>query len=823
MQGRPLAVASALFAVGVALGVGLAVDAQPVWPGFAATGAALLLGLRSRRPSGRSLARLLAPLCVGLLRGAAADLPERDLPLDAVLETQREPLLIEGLVVASERAPAEARRLLIDLEARELWPGAAVERLKTPVRVLLTVGPSDDPALLRQPARPIPRPGDRVRLLARLRVPPRRLNPGGPDRRRQLALRGIAYDGSATFDGLVILASGSRWARLAGEWRDRFAARCAEVCGSPERGALVAALAVGDRADIPPDVDDDLAASGLIHLLASAGLHVAAVCVLVQRLAGKAWLFTPWAARIRASLVAGLCALPFAAIEVLLLGAPWPALRAGLSAALWLLAPVAGRRAESVTALALSAALCATFDPGSLHDLPLQLSLAGVAGLIFLTGPLRDLGPLRRLRFPAEHILRLGCATAAAMLCTAPLLAATFPRLSLVSVLANAAALWPGLVAIPIATAAVAADALSPTLSLPLLWAADLCALATLEAARFFAALPGARVPLATPGLFATLAWAIALLLFAGFPAPIGPGTALDRPAARVRIRRASVPLAALALLWAGGSIAQRFTSTLSVAFLAVGQGDAALVRFPGGRAMLIDAGGALFGASAGRADPGGTRVLPALAELGVGRLDWAVLTHPHPDHGGGLFAVLDRVEVGELWTTGEPGPDLLGDRLRARARERGVAVIEPRAGQILEVDGVRVEVLHPARFRPDRDANDNSIVLRLVHGEVTLLLAGDLEAISEAELAQGSAPLAATLLKAAHHGSRTSSTEAFIRRVRPRHVVFCVGPRNPFGFPHADVIARYQEAGCKLWRTDRGAVIAESDGRTLRVRGPDG
>ena len=821
MHARPLAAAAAVFALGAAVAVYLSLGGHAVWP-WASAAAIFSLACARGRPRLRWPSGLAAALVLGLLRGGAVDPPPRDLPLDAALGATREPLVIEAVVVASERAAGGGRRVLVEVQSRELQPGSRLEPPRKAVRALLQVRATDNPVRLRDRLRPVPRPGDRLRLQARLRVPAGQLNPGGPDRRRMLALRGISYDGSASEDGLVFLARGPLWARLAGEVRDRFAARCAEVCGSPERGALVSALAVGDRADLPPEVDDELAASGLIHLLASAGLHLAAVCVLVQRAAEKVWLYTPWAARVRASLVGGICALPFAAAEVLLLGAPWPAMRAGLSAALWLLAHVAGRRADSVTALALSAALCAIGDPGSLHDLPLQLSLAGVAGLIFLTGPLRDLGPLRRLAFPWETALRLGCATAAAMLCTAPLLAGTFHRASLVSVIANAAALWPGLVAIPLATAAVPLDAAAPALALPFLWASDLCAAVTLMAAKVFSALPASRVPLASLGWPALFAWMTTLLLFAGFPAPIGPGTALDRPPPRVRLLRAAVPLSLIVLLWAGESAAARFSSSLTVTFLAVGQGDSTLIRFPGGRTMLVDAGGDLFGGVPGR-DPGTMRVLPALAELGIGRLDWVVLTHPHPDHGGGLFAILDRVPVGQLWTTGESGPGGLGDRLRQRARDRGVPLLEPTAGQSMNVGGVRVEVLHPTRYSPQRDANDNSLVLRLVHGGITVLLAGDVEALAEAELAWSGAPLDATLLKAPHHGSRTSSTEAFLRRVSPQQVVFCVGDRNPFGFPHKDVEERYRAAGCKVWRTDRGAVTAESDGRDLRVRGADG
>jgi len=325
----------------------------------------------------------------------------------------------------------------------------------------------------------------------------------------------------------------------------------------------------------------------------------------------------------------------------------------------------------------------------------------------------------------------------------------------------------------------------------------------TLRASSLFASLPFATVPVAAPGILAGALWALALLLFAG------------RLPTRIRLRRAALPLGALALLAAGSALAARLSSRMTVVFFSVGQGDAALVRFPGGSSMLVDAGGSLFGTPV--RDPGAADLLPALAELGVARLDRVVLTHPHPDHAGGLFTLLERIPIGELWLTGEPGDDGLGDAVAAAAGRRGIAARVPAPGAI-DAGGVRLEVLAPARWDPERSTNDNSIVLRLVHGGVSLLLAGDIEAAAEAGLAQGGQELGATLLKAPHHGSRTSSTDAFLRRVRPRHVVFCVGAANPFGFPHRDVVERYREAGCRQWRTDQGAVIAQSDGRELLV-----
>jgi len=245
----------------------------------------------------------------------------------------------------------------------------------------------------------------------------------------------------------------------------------------------------------------------------------------------------------------------------------------------------------------------------------------------------------------------------------------------------------------------------------------------------------------------------------------------------------------------------------MTITFLAVGQGDSAIVQLPGGRAMLIDAGGDLRWPA--RVDPGARDVIPALAELGISRIDIAVLTHPHPDHAGGLLTVLDRIPIGELWMTAEEDP--IATEVRAHARARGIPVREPHSALL---GGVRIEV--PSHFERGRSLNDNSIVLRLVHGEVAALLAADVEALAESDLAQGPAPLQAVLLKAPHHGSRTSSTDAFLRRVQPQFTIFSTGAGNPFGFQHPDVLARIPGAH---FNTSNGAVITESDGHTVMVR----
>src|SRR5438132_2551931 len=456
-MGRPLVAACAAFAAGAYLGLDRDFQlALALACGTAAAG--VLAAVRWKRAAAFILCAAL-----GLLRGGCAGTAPRDPALDGALidptldRGGREALLVEGRVLEAEPRP-RGLSVVVRIDRLEARPGRlAHDTPAHPVAVILV-----------ERAAPLGR-GSRIRLFARLRDPPRALNPGERDRRRDLALRGIAYQGSAeTFE---LLAPGPRPWQLVAELRARFARRCAEVCTTPGRAGLVAALGVGDRSLLPPEIEIDLAASGLVHLLASSGLHLAVVALLVRWIARRAWLRTPWATRHRPAAVAALCAAPAVAAEVLLLGAPWPAVRAGIGAGLALSADLLGRRTDGLTALFAAAAGCALADPAATHDLALQLSVAGVAGMLVLAEPLRDFfpRPLPRIPLPrragdlasriAEHALRLACATAAATLFTGPLLAAAFHRASLATVAANTVGLAPGLLAIPIASLAVAADA----------------------------------------------------------------------------------------------------------------------------------------------------------------------------------------------------------------------------------------------------------------------------------------------------------------------------------------------------------------------------
>jgi competence protein ComEC len=441
-------------------------------------------------------------------------------------------------------------------------------------------------------------------------------------------------------------------------------------------------------------------------------------------------------------------------------------------------------------------------DPAAVTDLSSQLSFLAVLSLILVSPALRDALPFSRpdssvtgrWRYRLQKLREVGlqtfCASVAVTVAGLPLCASEFHRFSIAGLFSNMIALplCPPLTAL--AAGGAFMHAFWPGGAVPWLWAGTWLASALDKLARVFAVMPGAA--LGTPSMPPVL---VAALLTGVLAFSLNCGLS----------RRLGL-LAPLSLvLWVLSP--WRFQPALAVTFLAVGQGDAIVISSRGQHAM-IDGGG-----SPGGRDPGKRVVIPFLRETRISALELAVLTHPHPDHALGLASTLQEIPTRTLWVPAGVAGGALTEAVAAAA---GMRPVEVERGHPQFVLGeAQLEVAGPPEERTLLEGvNDRSVVLLLRHGEVTFLLTGDIEAAAEEEINVGQV----TVLKAAHHGSRTSSTPEFIRKVQPRYVVFCVGRRNRFRFPHPEIEQRFEQAGAQCFRTDiHGAVRFESDGKDVR------
>jgi competence protein ComEC len=678
--------------------------------------------------------------------------------------------------------------------------------------VTLVTAPERAPARFRVRLYPHHRvaqlfPGQRVRIATRLRPLEPPLNLGQPDVRSRMIRSGTAFSGGFDPRALVVLSEPARLARSMEDARQSLAARVRELAPSADAAALYLTLAAGLRADLSDELEERFSASGLAHVLSVSGLHVAVLAVVLLR--ALRWLLVvSWvgARRFDMRRIAAPLAVPLLWGYVAFTGNQMPAVRSALMASAVLLAMALWRRPDSLNCLALAAIAVLAFEPPAIADLSSQLSFLAVASLVLVAPAIRDIVPIRRPEPPhvgrwshllaqlREGVLSTACASAAVTLATAPLIASAFGRISLAGLVSNVVCLPLCTALAVLAATGAALFLLAPPLAGAVLVVGTWGARALLWAVDAFASLPGAAIGL--PPIPA----AAALMVVSGvFGAAVAKG--------RWRLIGVLAPLG-IALV-ACGPLLERAPG-LAVTFLSVGHGDAIVVSSRGHHA-LIDGGGSVRGA-----DPGARIVLPFLRASRIDAFELAVLSHPHPDHALGLATVLEHVPARRLWLPAGDPPGELARRVISAARGAELSWIE-RGHPPLRLGEVEVEILGPPVDRVLLEGvNDRSAVLRLRHGSVTILLTGDVEAAAEEQLDPG----VVTVLKVPHHGSASSSTEAFVEQTRPRIAVFCVGRHNRFGFPHADVEARYRAVGAACYRTDlHGAIRVESDGHTVRVR----
>jgi len=271
-----------------------------------------------------------------------------------------------------------------------------------------------------------------------------------------------------------------------------------------------------------------------------------------------------------------------------------------------------------------------------------------------------------------------------------------------------------------------------------------------------------------------------------------------------------------------------RADGKLRIHFLDVGQGDSALVVFPDGETMLIDGGGQpnLRDEDDTNFSPDAPRIGEAVVseflwEEGYSRIDYVVATHADADHMQGLSDVAKNFEIGKLMVGSTPVGDPEYKELMRVANKRGIPITTVRRGDAFSVSGVTLRVLNPITNLDPGSQNNSSIVMKIEFGSRSFLMTGDIERTTEANLvADGCEAIRVDVVKVPHHGSRTSSTDAFVDCTRPEIAVISVGRRSRFGHPHAEVVQRWRAAGVEIMKTgESGTITIETDGDAIRIQ----
>jgi competence protein ComEC len=596
-------------------------------------------------------------------------------------------------------------------------------------------------------------------------------------------------------------------------------------------GGLAAAILIGLRDRVDRDLAAAFTTAGVSHVVAISGWNIAIVAATVAAL-----LRTRLSRRRRA--IATLAAI---VVYTLFAGASPSVVRAALMAGVAMAAVESGRGARAMVGLGWAATIMIVIEPATVGDAGFQLSAAATAGLLAWANPLTEWLGRHAPRLPAALRESLGISLAA-QAATLPIALLDFGRLAVIAPAAN-------LVVVPLVAPVMAAGAVAfgagwlaalgapAWITGPLAMPAAMLLEVLMAAVRVFAAVPGANQTLPFPCNVAGAAGAIALLVAmhralgrAGRRANVAKPTAPKAGTRPPRLSRYRPLLAAAVLVaaMAGSAFAARPDGSVHVIVLDVGQGDAILLEGDRGGRILVDGG------------PDPNLLIPALDRFVPTwdrRLDAIVLTHPHDDHVAGLVAVVERYRVGRTFESGwaVDTPDYRA--WQATLTDHGLAPERLRTGETLQLDDATLRVLWPddgttrstaldPTAAANRKANDASIVLLGEFEGRRFLLTGDTEDDVDPILLGRGLPTV-DMLKVAHHGSATASSDALLAALRPSVAVISVGADNTYGHPNGGTVARLRAHSSLVARTDLDGTVEVTLDRTavtvVRSRGAAG
>ncbi len=527
-----------------------------------------------------------------------------------------------------------------------------------------------------------------------------------------------------------------------------------------EEGEVAAAILLGDKSGFSDQMTDVFMRSGISHIVAVSGMHLSILIGFFFLIAGKTRLYYK---------LRNVFGIILVVIYMTLTGFSPSVTRAGIMLICTLLASVFDRKEDMPTSFFLSAAIILMLNPYTVLSASFLLSYTSLAGILIFTKPLNEKLP----RFIPGKIKITASATLSASILTLPVLAYMFNGISTLSVITN-------ILVVPLVSIVFISSALTllPGVGIVFAFIPRFLIKVILFCSRFISKIPFSYISVKSPTTVTILCFFVFVILL--YMALTG------RKWGKLGKISFYVSLCILTL----SSVASHLT--YSVTFFDIGQGDCALIKAAGGGRYLVDAG------------PDGFTTMSALRSEGINRFDVIFISHPDSDHCGALGDILKNFPTRKVVL---PQYDMFGEKVAELCEIATLSGADVEfAGSYYSYDfgGISTSIISPLKSFPPSDENSGSLVLSMNIKNNKFLFTGDIDSTAESAIIKSRSSLDADVLKVSHHGSRDSTSDAFLKKVSADYCVISAGRDNFYGHPHDQTLQRLENSGTTILRTDK-------------------
>lgn len=698
------------------------------------------------------------------------------------------PVAVKGIVSRDPQTIKDKTRLILDVRSIQL-----TQHIELTTRGRLMVS-------LREDARVAAAYGDELILYGQIYAPRNERNPGEFDFAKYLAIQDI-YGQMHLREAQQVEATGRSEANpiLKNFIHPikHYVLDLNRSTLSPLSASILTGLLVGERGDIPSEVLEYFSTSGTIHILSISGLHIVFITALLFGVFSFLRLRYAW--RVYMTLI---CLLIYMGVADFIPSV----VRAGIMTGMVLIGTLLERRGNIINSLFVALIIILFMQPLALFDIGLQLSFTAVLSIVLVYPKLEDFcrhfGLFKSGEMNlTEKIIALLLVSIAAQIGTIPFTAFYFYKIPLIALAAN-------VLVVPLSSFVMGIGFVSAIVGTFSMMAAqwfanvnELSILIMVKIAEWSSKIPLAYIEFYRMNLWSMFLFYLILAYFLLWK--------------NIKVRKYGLICAlgfTVALVWKPVVFPEK---GLQLIFLDVGQGDAAVIRTPENKTILVDAGDC-----GGNMDQGEKVVAPFLRKIGVGRIDYLIMSHPHDDHIGGIDYVLKHFEIGEVIDPGQFYRSDVYFSILSQIHKRNIPRRIVRAGDMLAIDNeVELYFMHPQKPYVSANAaapfntNNASAVFQLRYRGVRALFMGDAEHASLKELENYSEILQSDILKVGHHGSWNATSQTFISKVQPRFAVISCGEFNKFNHPSPSVVRDLTLSGARIYRTDiEGAVIFKTE-----------